>query len=88
MNGVMAEESTSDRLRAISLIDPKSIKKPVIPAQDNNVLPLKGLFKGVQGQQTVSPTRETKQITIPSYKIDEPVFELAKSSGRMMINRG
>ena len=47
MNGIMGEESTSDRLRAISLIDPKTIKKPIIPNQDNSVLPLKGLFKGV-----------------------------------------
>ena len=49
MNGIMGEESTSDRLRAISLIDPKTIKKPIIPAQDNSVLPLKGLFRGVKG---------------------------------------
>ena len=65
MNGIMGEESTSDRLRAISLIDPKTIKKPVIPAQDNTVLPLKGLFKGVKGQQTVSPTRDTAIVVIP-----------------------
>ena len=65
MNGIMGEESTSDRLRAISLIDPKTIKKPVIPAQDNAVLPLKGLFKGVKGQQTVSPTRDAAMVVIP-----------------------
>jgi hypothetical protein len=88
MNGVMGEMTTSDRLRAISLIDPKTIKKPVIPAQDNSVVPLKGLFKGVKGQQTVSPSRDVTSIVVPQYKIEEPVFGVTKSSGRMMINKG
>jgi hypothetical protein len=89
MNGIMSEETTSDRLRAISLIDPRSIKRRDIPSQDPGIVPLKGLYQGVKGMPTASPVKEFRPaVEARQFTIDEPKFEIKQTSGRMMINRG
>jgi hypothetical protein len=52
MDGIMDEQTTSDRIRAISLVDPHIFKRH----NDYCNIPLKGHFKGNKGMSTALPT--------------------------------
>jgi hypothetical protein len=75
------EDSTIEKIKAMTLIDPRSVRR-----NENGTTPIKGLYRGNTGFPTRTPSREVSKMQLSLKQNCAPDFILRKNSGRMMIN--